>query len=243
MVEFEVEVAGAGAAGTAPKYGPLLRGCAHAETVNASVSVVYAPVSESEESLTLYFHHDGHLHKVLGARGTMTLSITAKQIPKFMFRFLGLYVSPTATADATPTLTGFQTPLSVGKVNTPTFSLHAFSGKLQSFTLEQGATVVHRELVGEESVQITDRRSTGSILIEEPPIGTKNFYAAAAAETLAALEIVHGTTAGNIVEVDAANVQVLTPAKQEMDALTMLAMGLNFVPSGTGDDEYAITVR
>ena len=36
MVEFEVEIAGAGTAGTAPGYGPLLRACGFDENLNAS---------------------------------------------------------------------------------------------------------------------------------------------------------------------------------------------------------------
>jgi hypothetical protein len=36
VTEFDVEIAGAGAAATAPKYGPLLRACAHSETVTAA---------------------------------------------------------------------------------------------------------------------------------------------------------------------------------------------------------------
>lgn len=36
MVEFECEIAGAGTAGSAPKYGPLLRACGFDENLNAS---------------------------------------------------------------------------------------------------------------------------------------------------------------------------------------------------------------
>ena len=242
-LEFDVEMAGAGSAGGIPSYGPCLRAAAHAETNNIGVSTVYDPISASEESVTVYVHHDGHKHVLLGARGTMSIRITAKQIPVYHFALIGLYVAPTAVADPTPTLSGFQVPLTVGNTNTPTFTLHAFSGKMQSFQLEQGSTVIHRELVGEESVQVSDRRSNGSIVIEHPALGTKDFYAAAAAETLAALQIIHGTTAGNIVQLDGANVQVLEPRMTEQDAITMLTMGLNLVPSSTGNDEYSITVK
>ena len=58
-ITFEVEMAGAGAAGTAPAYGPLLRACALSQTISAGVSVVYAPIDASEESVTLHFFIDG----------------------------------------------------------------------------------------------------------------------------------------------------------------------------------------
>ena len=69
-ISFDVEMAGAGtAADTVAKYGPLLRGCGLAQTVNAAVSVQYDPVSTAEESLSKYFQVDGRQHKMLGCRG------------------------------------------------------------------------------------------------------------------------------------------------------------------------------
>ena len=192
----------------------------------------------------MYFHHDGHKHAIVGARGALTrLGLTVKQIPKFRFDFMGLYVGPVAAADPTPTLSAFVKPLSVSNDNTPTFSVHSFAAKMASFELNAGSTVIHRELVGEESIQVSDRNSKGSMVIEHPALGTKDFYAIAAAETLAALQIVHGVTAGNIVQLDAPGVQILQPRMSDQDAITMLSAGLNFVPSAAGDDEYSITVK
>ena len=45
MISFDVELAGSGAAGTAPKWAPLLLACAFAETINAGVSAVYNPMT------------------------------------------------------------------------------------------------------------------------------------------------------------------------------------------------------
>jgi hypothetical protein len=89
-LDFEVEMAGSGAAGTAPAYGPLLRACAFSETVSAGVNVVYAPVSGGVESLSMYFNLDGKLHKILGARGTLDVKLNAKKIPVFAFKMQGL---------------------------------------------------------------------------------------------------------------------------------------------------------
>ena len=50
MIEFAVELAGAGTAGDAPDYGVLLRACGFAETIDAGVDVEYAPVSSGFES-------------------------------------------------------------------------------------------------------------------------------------------------------------------------------------------------
>ena len=44
---FEVELAASGTAGTAPRYGSILKACGMAETIVATTSVTYAPVSSS----------------------------------------------------------------------------------------------------------------------------------------------------------------------------------------------------
>lgn len=242
-LEFDVEIAGAGAAGTAPGYGPLLRGCGFSETISAGVDVAYAPVSESFESLTLHFHQDGSKHALVGARGNVELRANVKQIPVMHFTILGLYVAPAAASDPTPTLSAFITPLSVSNDNTPTFALHSFAGKLASLTLNPNNQVVHRELVGEESVQITDRQAGGQITIEAPALGSKDFFAAAVAETQGPLQLIHGGTAGNIVQLDAANVQLVNPQYADSDGIVMLQMGLVLVPGASGDDELSITVK
>lgn len=241
-LEFDVEMAGGGGAGTAPGYGPLLRACGFGETTNAGVSVVYAPVSTGFESVTCHFHQDGSKHAFVGCRGNVELRLNVKQIPVYHFTLVGLYVAPAAASDPTPTLTAFQTPLSVSNDNTPTFTLHSYAGKLQALSANLNNAVVHRELVGEESVQISDRQANGQITIEAPALGTKDYFAIAAAGTQAALQVVHGGTAGNIVQIDAPKVQLTNPQYADSDGIQMLQMGLALVPS-SGDDELTITVK
>lgn len=52
MFEFEVLIAGAGAGGTAPKYGPLLRACGHSEVLLAA-DVVGTAQAGSTSTITL----------------------------------------------------------------------------------------------------------------------------------------------------------------------------------------------
>ena len=97
-VTFSVELAGSGAAGTAPRYGKALLACGMAETVVASTSVTYAPVSASFGSCTIYYNIDGVRHKVTGARGTFALGGAVGEIPTIDFTFTGIYNAPTDTA-------------------------------------------------------------------------------------------------------------------------------------------------
>jgi hypothetical protein len=44
-VSFDVEIAGSGTAGTAPKWSALMQACGFSETIVSVTSVTYAPIS------------------------------------------------------------------------------------------------------------------------------------------------------------------------------------------------------
>lgn len=240
-ISFMVEIAGSGDADTAPAYGPLLLACGFAQTINAGISVVYAPISASIGSVTLYFHHDGQLHEVNGARGTVSLNLDAGGIPKYAFSFTGLYVAATSTADATPTLTAFQVPLSVSNTNTPTFSLHSTDVVMNACSIDIGNSVIHRDVVNSERVDIVDRAVAGSVSFEAPAISDKNWFAISKAGTVGDLSIVHGTATGNIVTIESAGVQLINPTYADFNGVSVIQTQLLFAPSGAGNNEITIT--
>ncbi|MDQ5910079.1 MAG: hypothetical protein QG599_2174 [Pseudomonadota bacterium] len=240
MLSFGVELAGSGDAGTAPAFGPLLQACGFAETLTASTDAVYVPVSSGFKSLTLYYHQDGLLHKVTGAMGTVTFSLSPGGIPKMNFTFTGLRNAPTDTALPTPTLTEFQTPIPVTDSATPTFSLHSYSATMGGFNINLANEVVYRNVVGNEAVHIVDRAPSGDVSIEETALATKNFHTICAAHTTGALQMVHGTVAGNIVTLDAPVVQLLQPTYADSNGILMLNMNLALIPDA-GNDELTLT--
>jgi hypothetical protein len=242
-LDFEVEMAGSGAAGTAPAWGPLLRACAFSETINAGVSVVYAPVSAAMESITLYFNVDGVLHKLFGARGTVSIGLANNQIPVFRFSFTGLYQAVVDAAAPSVTLTAWQKPLPVNRVNTTGFSLHGFSaGKLADLSVDAANEVVFRSLVGgTEEVLITDRKPAGSVLLEAVTVATKDWWTSIKDAATGALSITQGTVAGNKVKLDAPAVQLINPQYQDSQGVAMLQAGMVLVPGSSGNDELTIT--
>lgn len=239
---FDVEMAGGGAAGTAPKYGPALRACGLAETINVGVDVQYDPVSASEESCSIYFNMDGTRHAMVGVRGDVSVVYQPNDVPLFRFALTGLHVNPAAQALPVPDFSSFQHPLPMSVTNTPTFTLHTFAAVLRELTLAMGQRVVYRDLVNAEAVDITGREPSGSCVIESPALGTKDFFAIERAETQAALQLVHGTVAGNIVQADAPKIQILNPRYRDVDGNNYLEMDLS-VGEDTGDDELKITVK
>lgn len=241
-LQFSVELAGSGAAGTAPGYGPLLRCCGMAETIVAATTVTYQPVSAAYESATLYANLDGVNHKLLGARGNVTLALSPNGIPRLTFTIRGLLVAAADVALPAVTLTAFQTPLPVTKVNTPTFSLHGAALIGESLSLDLGNNVELRNLIGEDSIQITDRQSTGTAVVEAKSIATKDWFGIALAHTRGVLAAVHGTVAGNIIEINAPKVQIGRPTYGQTQGITNLSLPL-MLTSDAGDDELAIVVR
>lgn len=239
----KVELAGAGKAGDVPAYGVLLRACGFAQSANTTAkTVAYQPLSANYPSLSIYYNIDGTLHKMLGARGTVTLEITAGAIPVMNFTFTGLYVDPTDVALPTADLAAFKAPVAVSDANTPTFSLGGFAAVCQSLTLDIGNEVVHRDLINKSGVYITDRRGTGSVVVEAPGLATKDFFKAAKDGTTGALQLIHGVGAGKVVQIDAPKVQALNPSYSEESGIAMLNMNLRLIPNGR-DDELVITVK
>jgi hypothetical protein len=241
-LDFEVEAAGAGSAGTVPGYGALLRACGMSETVTAGTKVEYAPISAGFESVTIYFNVDGVLHKVTGSRGSVELSLNAKQIPVFKFKFIGIYNAPSDTALPTVSYSAFQTPLAANSSNTPTFSLYSISPVLEAFSFNLGNQVDFRALIGNSYVQITDRKAAGQVTFEAVAIATKDFFTISQQATLGAVSLVHGTTGGNKVQIDLPSINLQNPTYQDSQGVQMLQSNYNALPSSSGNDEFKITV-
>lgn len=242
-IEFEVELQSSGAAGTAPKWAPLLRGCGFSETLAAGVSATYAPVSTGQESLTLWYYVDGLLHKMTGARGSVSLGLSAKQIPVMKFKFVGKYVAPTDSPVATGAVfTGFIDPVAVNKTNTTTLTLHGVAVTMQSFDIDVANNVIFRALVNDESIYITDRKPAGSMSFEMTALATKDWFSTVVAGTQSPVQMIHGAGAGKIIEINGPKVQITNPQYADSEGIVMLNAALQFMPNN-GNDELTIVAR
>ena len=241
-VTFEVELAGSGTAGTAPAYGPVLKACGLAETVVASTSVSYAPVSSSFSSVTIYFHNDGIRHKVTGARGTFEIDAQLNQIPVIKFTMTGIYNAPSDVSLPTPTYANQATPLLFKNGNTTNFSAFSYSGALMSLQMQMANNIVYRELVGgTKEVLITDRKPAGNAVLELPTITAKDFFTVANSTTQGAVTFTHGTTAGNIATFNGPYAYIANPSYSDQDGIQMLTLPVSYVPSSAGNDEVSLS--
>jgi hypothetical protein len=240
---FEVELAGSGTAGTAPRWGPAMLACGTAATTVASTSVTYAPVSSAFSSATVYYFADGIKHAVTGWRGTFEIRGELGQIPVIAYTGTGIYSTPTDTAVGAVTYGSQADPLIFTSGNTTAFSLFSYSGCLSSFSFAMNNEIQYRELIGcTKEVLITDRKPSGQVMIESVPIATKDFFSIATGTATGNLTLTHGTTAGNRAVFTGAQTDITNPTYGDMNGVIMLNLPCVFLPTTAGNNEFSLAL-
>ncbi|RWR14254.1 phage tail tube protein [Paenirhodobacter populi] len=239
-IEFDIEIAGSGSAGTAPKYGSLLQVTGMAETVSGG-EIIYSIIEDDVPSGTLYFNSDGVQHAFIGSQANVQMTFTPKQIPKFRFTLQGMLGDIEDAALPAFSLDGWTTPLVVSKANT-VMSLHGAGSVAESLTIDLGNTLTPRFLIGDERMLISDRKSTGTAVVEARHLAEVNWFAKARSRERGVLDLVHGTVGGNIVQVAGPAVEIGKPTQGETDGIANYSLPLSFCPV-SGRDELTITVR
>ena len=242
-VSFDVEIAGSGTAGTAPKWSALIQACGFSETIVATTSVTYAPVSSAFRSVTLYFFADGVRHKVTGCRGTWNMSMATGEIPKISFSFTGIFNAPTDETQPSPTFSNQADPVVVNSANTATLQVHGYAACLSAFSLDLANETPFRQLAGcTQQIMITDRKPSGSVTIEAPTIAAKNYFSAASTQTSGQFSWVHSGGAGNIVTFTAPTCNLGAPGYEDSDGIIMLTLPFMPQPTAAGNDEFTIAL-
>jgi len=246
-VTFDVELAGSGTAGTAPRWGRCLRACGFGEAVVSTTSVTYAPASSGIIGLSLDFNADGNRHLLTGCRGTATLNLAAGEIPRISFEFMGIYNAAAKATQTTPTFANQAAPVVVNSQNTTSVSAFSFTSCMESFNLALNNENPFRQLAGcSQQVLVSDRAPSGEIVIEAPVIGSsageKDFFAAVSAQTLGAITWQHGQTAGNIVTFNAPTCNLDSPTYADSDGVMMLNLPFMPVPTSAGNDEFTLVL-
>jgi hypothetical protein len=238
-----VELVASGSLGVAPKWGPLARACALAEVITADTSVVYNPVAANLESVTIFMWIENTRYVMTGVRGKPTLMINAQGIPVIRFELTGLFNAPSEQSRVTPDFTGWQDPLVATTANTPTFAIGGIAFVMRTSELDVGNQVEKRFLIGRDEIIIVDRAAMLSATVEALPLSTFNPFSRAIGLTNTAVSIVHGTTAGYRVGIDApaGRVRRLTGLQQQQKIKEWpLRVALKPV---SGNDDFTITLN
>lgn len=241
-LEFEVEIAGAGAAGDIPLYGSLLRAAGMAETVTAGTKVEYTIIEDGVESGSLYYVHDGVQHVLLGCQTNIAPSFAPSAIPRFRVTCLGLLgtISDLALMPVISTADLIK-PLHVSKANT-VLSLHGWNAVAESVSFDLGNTLTPRMLIGDELIMISDRKSSGSAVVEARKLAVINWFDRVQNRMRGAASVVHGKTAGNIVEVIQGQTEIGKPSTGQTNGIINYTLPLIACPLN-GMDEMKIIVR
>lgn len=241
-VEFDLEIAGSGTAGTPPKIGSILRVAGMSETITAGQDVTYEIVEDAVESGSLYFISDKVRHVLLGGQANIAPSFAPSAIPRFRVTYLGLLgtISDVATMPAV-TSAGWTTPATVSKANT-TMSLHGWPSVAESLSIDLGNTLTPRFLIGDEKILISNRGATGTAVVEGRALSEVDWFDRALKRTRGALTFTHGKTAGNIVEITAPAVEIGRPTQGQTDGIVNYSLPLSFCPVA-GMDELKLVFK
>jgi len=241
-ITIEFELAGTAAAGTVPGWAPLLKACGFGETVVASTSVTYKPISTAFKWVTCYYYLDGLLHKMVGSVGNPSISLNSRSIPVCTVKLTGLYSATTDTTMISGTdYSAFQIPQAVNKINTQAYTLGGVSAAFDTFSVDLNNEVVYRNMPTLEEVIITDRKPTGQISIQMTTVATKPWHQLALNGTLQAMSMAHGSGAGKTITISAPKVQLTDPQYADKDGVVMLNLGMKFMPD-LGNDELSIAL-
>lgn len=239
-ITFTAEIKGSGTAGTAPELGQAFRACGLDETIVASTSVAYQPVSSDHESCTIYYYQDGRLRKLLGARGTFTINAENGAYGTAQFEFTG---HDGGLADAAfPALSYDSTiPSPFMDIN---FQLDSFGPVINSFSMNLTNEIMMpgdvRDTFGFGEIRISKRDPNGSIDPEATLLATKDFETMFKAGTLMALNTGEvGKTEGNKWQFEASiALREVTQGERDQIRTDELSFGCH---ETTTDDEFTLT--
>lgn len=254
-ISFSVELAGSGVAATPPAWGKLLLACAAGEgLLTGPARVEYTPVSSGLKTATCYYFDDGVLHKAVGVMGNAMLSAKVGARPMLKFEFVGLDAGISAANDS-PVFTAWKTPVAMTKANVidiklgSNYAVGALTGGTDyastGLDMNFGNTVNFTPLLSSETVDITDRQSTGTVELELTAAQEVALMASVKANQIQSLAIGIGLVAGNKIIVHAPAVQLLNPKKVDLNGKRLIGYDLRFVPTptGTGNDEWRIVTQ
>ena len=240
ILKFDVNLVGAAAAGEAVPYATLLKGCKMQETLTASTSAEYTPLSTGDSSLTLGFYLDGKLYKMWGCRGNVSLDLEVGKPGVLHFEFTGADFSESdASLLSGITCPTVDPPIFMGA----DFTIDSYAAKLSALHIDLGNNVILRDdpsaASGNFSAFIVSRRPIVTFDPENVLVATYDFLGKWRSGSQLAMTMTFGSTAGNICTISAPKVQAQTISLADRNGLSVLNYeGLLAIDNG--DDELSI---
>lgn len=202
------------------------------------VGLKYLPVSEDFESITLEAYFDGVMHKITGAFGTFSITANAGEYATINFTFTGQYHAP---EDADVPAATHETALpAIVELARLWLGDSDFKPVVNAFTFDQANTIVPRPDVnstdGYIGVRLTNRAPTGGIDPEATLVADYDWWGKMASSEEIAFSMRIGSTAGNIICMNAPKIQYTGLTYQSRDDIRVYDAGISF-GRDQGNDE------
>lgn len=240
-ISFDIWLHGSGGeVDTPPDFGVLLRACSMAETVNTDVSVVYAPTSSDQESVTIYGYLDGIEHQIVGCVGNWSLVGEVGQPARMTFNMQGQLESIADESNPSLTIQNYGGPV----VLDATWTYDSWTPPMSRFSLTLNNQIAEREDVHEESgiagFFVGDRRPEGSFDPEAVTIATRDIWSNLKDINEGALSIVIGADTGDIITIAAPKCAKRSVAYGDRGGKVVYEIGFGMYRD-SGNDEITLT--
>jgi hypothetical protein len=223
-------------------------------TISATPRHDFLPITDSVPSLTIYYYKDGVLRKALGCRGTAVLRAISGEMPVLAFTFRGLDGGETAVAvPGDADFSAFVTPLIPTDANTMDLVLGGSLAATGEVAITGGTAVPSMglevnlggatplvPLIGEESVDVTDRQLVGVVRLSLTAAQEVARQAAVLGATLSSVGLLHGTEVGKKVGLWLPNCQFTNPTEEDFNGRYLVRYDLRAVPTGSGNNEFRL---
>lgn len=247
-ISYELELAGSGTAGTAPAFMEHLECCGMAApvlSVGVDAKQKFEAIGNALSSATIHSYLGANQRRRgRGARGAITaINFTAGQYPFIAISMVALLgtIPFDQSALVSPDFSRWKEPQEISTANT-SFTLDGYAATMRSFVLQDDAEVVLRNLVGANYVLRGNYVLKGKIVIETPDHNTKDYLAKLSNGALVTTQLIHGVGAGNIIQIDAAAVQIVDINDSEENNVAMYEIDV-LLTITVGQDDILITAK
>lgn len=229
-LDFEIDWVGHANPGTAPAASAIYRSCCMAEVITPGTSVAYSEVSSNEESCTFYFNLDGHQHRITGFKGKLGYALSPDGKLRLKVSGTGIFNAPTKVAFPTVTYAAYQSALKTNPDTITSLLVHGWAGEVRSLEFDSGSDIQNDNLLTSRRSVLADRSASGSIVMENPDLADKDWFAAIGADDVGALSWEVNEGAGRIVQCTHPQVQLLSPKYGNEKNQATLSADLNIFP-------------
>ncbi|HYE20649.1 MAG TPA: hypothetical protein VEA69_19530, partial [Tepidisphaeraceae bacterium] len=182
----------------------------------------------TSSTLTIGWYRNGKKYALAGCTGTYRIELTAGNVGRVHFTFIGKIVDDADVAILAPT---FPTTVPPEWANASGLTFDSTSPKVSRLTFDAGVETVMREdpadPTGYVASWIVDRAATATMDPEDVLVGDYDWLTKIKNSTEASLVAVVGTAANNTITITAAKAQPVSATPSDRNKIATLDVTLN----------------